>query len=79
MTICVIDVSALAAAVIVVVENRELGAIDRAQVLNRHTQHHRHHDIILRLSITAILRPAQRRVRRPLWANRTLIITLQNR
>ena len=75
----VIDVGALAAAMVVVVQHRELGAIDRAQILDRHAQHHRHHDINLRLSITTILRPTQRCVRRPLRTNRTLIITLQDR
>ena len=53
----VIDVGALATAVVIVVEDSELSAIDRAQILDRHPQHHRHHDIDLRLSITPILRP----------------------
>ena len=64
---------------VVVVEDRELGAVDRAQVLDRHPQYHRHHNVDLRLSITAILCTTQRRVSGPLRANRMLVITLQNR
>ena len=75
----VIDVGTLATAMVVVVQHRELGAVDRAQVVDWHAQHHRHHDIDLRLSITTILRPTQRRICCPLRANLTLVITLQNR
>ena len=64
---------------VIVVENRELSAVDRAQILDRHAQHHRHHDIDLRLSVTTILCTTQGSIRRPLRTNRTLVITLQDR
>ena len=65
--------------VVVAVQDRELGAVDRAQVLDRHPQHHRHHNVNLRLSITTILCTTQWRVRGPLRTDRMLVITLQNR
>ena len=75
----VIHVSALAAAMVVVIENGELGAVDRAQVLNRHAQHHCHHDINLRLRVATVLRPTQGRVGCPVRTDRSFVITPQNR
>ena len=67
----VIDMRSLAAAMVVVVQHCELGAVDGAQILDRHAQHYRHHDIDLRLRVTAILCPTQRCIRGPLRTNRT--------
>ena len=78
-TIRVIDIGSLASAMVVVVEDRELSAINRAQILDWYAQHDRHHYIDLRLCITTILCPTQGRIRRPLRANRTLVIAFQER
>ena len=75
----VIDVGTLTTAMVVAVEHCELGAVNRAQILDRDAQHHRHHDINFRLCVTTILRATQRRIYRPLRTNRTLVIALQNR
>ena len=64
--------------VVVAVQDRELGAVDRAQVLDRHPQHHRHHDVDLCLGVATILCTTQGHIRRPLRANRALVIALQN-
>ena len=69
----------MATAMVIVVQYRELGAVYRAQVLDRHAQHHRHHDIDLRLSIATVLRPTQGRISCPVRTDRSFVITLQDR
>ena len=57
------------AVAVVAVQHRELGAVDRAQLVRGQTQRQRHQGVDLQQRLTAVLRPAQRRLRRPLRAD----------
>ncbi|MPM40544.1 hypothetical protein SDC9_87188 [bioreactor metagenome] len=51
--------------VVVAIEHGELGAVDRAELIARDAEHQRHQRVELDQRVTPILRPPQRRVRRP--------------